>query len=327
VKSAGSGGKSEFDPIGKSFPELTLEGERAFQAGDYDRAIQLMDYALTLQVNNQQAAAATIARGSAYALKGDLERALKDFETGLKLNPRATEGYRNRGILFAKKNDFDSAISDFTEAIDLKPDNWKPYLNRAEAFASKHEWEAEVGDLEKVLQLNPKCAPAYADRAAVTLRRKDYKRALEDSQKAIELDANYFGGYYARARAYIGLKKFPQAEQDLHTLPSLKAKNHSVHFNDVAWIRATSTEQAVRNGKEAISLARTACDLTDWKNSRCIDTLAAGYAEAGDFDAAIKFQQQAIDLAEDSAPPNISELRARLALYQKHQPYRDQMNP
>ena len=74
-----------------------LEGKSAFGAGEYDRMIQLLDYALTLEVNRTQAAEATFDRGIAYSLKDDPDRAIKDFDTALKLNPRLAAAYHARG--------------------------------------------------------------------------------------------------------------------------------------------------------------------------------------------------------------------------------------
>jgi hypothetical protein len=54
-----------------------------------------------------------------------------------------------------------------------------------------------------------------------------------------------------------------------------------------------------------------------------IDTLAAAYAETGDFDAAVKWEQKAIDLKPRKFGFK-SAAEKRLLLYKAHKPYRDE---
>ena len=69
---------------------------------------------------------------------------------------------------------------------------------------------------------------------------------------------------------------------------------------------------AVRDGKEAVALARQACELDGWKHSASIDTLAAAAcAEDDDFEAAVKYQQQALSILKP-ADKSHAEAQQRL---------------
>ncbi len=74
-------------------------------------------------------------------------------------------------------------------------------------------------------------------------------------------------------------------------------------------------------GKRAVAAATKACELTEWKAPLMLDTLAAAYAEAGDFERAVKWQTKANELYSD--PKEKTEGERRLKLYQAKQPYRD----
>ena len=71
-------------------------------------------------------------------------------------------------------------------------------------------------------------------------------------------------------------------------------------------------------------MATTACELTQWKEFGYLDTLAAAQAEAGDFTAAVKYQQQAIAGATDASERK--EITERLKLYRNNQPYRERQS-
>lgn len=87
----------------------------------------------------------------------------------------------------------------------------------------------------------------------------------------------------------------------------------------LAWVHATHSESAFRNGIIAVEYATRACQLTDWKSAACLDILAAAYAETGDFDTAVKWELKAIATAPEDER---TELRVRLELYQAAKPYR-----
>ena len=58
-------------------------------------------------------------RGISYKEKGELDRALKDFNKALELNPDFAEAYNNRGIAYGIKGQVDEAIEDASKAIAL----------------------------------------------------------------------------------------------------------------------------------------------------------------------------------------------------------------
>jgi tetratricopeptide (TPR) repeat protein len=60
------------------------------------------------------------------------------------------------------------------------------------------------------------------------------------------------------------------------------------------------------------------CELANWRVAGWIDTLAASYAEKGDYDAAVKWATKAAALE-----PATSEFQDHLALFQSHKPLRE----
>jgi mannose/cellobiose epimerase-like protein (N-acyl-D-glucosamine 2-epimerase family) len=77
---------------------------------------------------------------------------------------------------------------------------------------------------------------------------------------------------------------------------------------------------AVRNGSRAIELATRACEATEYKAAHILSTLAAAYAEVGDFENAKKWSQKAIDLSEESIK---EQLRDELKHYEEGKPFRE----
>ena len=95
------------------------------------------------------------------------------------------------------------------------------------------------------------------------------------------------------------------------------------YAGDAALIGADFAEvefDGLRDGTRAIESASRACELSGWKDANDIDTLAAAYAEAGDFDAAVKWQTKANALYADAGDKATGQ--ERLKLYRENKPYR-----
>jgi Tfp pilus assembly protein PilF len=86
----------------------------------------------------------------------------------------------------------------------------------------------------------------------------------------------------------------------------------------LAWLQATYPSAAVRDGAKAIENAKKACELSDRSNPNFIDTLAAAYAEAGDFAAAVREERVAVQLAasRDDTPIEAQHLGYHLELFE-----------
>ena len=91
-------------------------------------------------------------------------------------------------------------------------------------------------------------------------------------------------------------------------------------YNELAWLRATCLDEKYRNGKQAVEYATKACELSAWKAANDLDTLAAAYAEAGNFDKAVEWQQKGMKLAPADQK---ADFESRLKLYQEQKPYRE----
>jgi Flp pilus assembly protein TadD len=80
----------------------------------------------------------------------------------------------------------------------------------------------------------------------------------------------------------------------------------------------------VRNGTNAVEFAQKALAASKLKDAGVLDTLAAAYAEAGQFEKAVSTEKQAISLA--SRENEQKEYETRLKLYQERKPYRAELD-
>jgi Flp pilus assembly protein TadD len=216
------------------------------------------------------------------------DKAVGEFSEAIRVAPRDARAYHARGAVYAERGGYQKAIKDFSEAIRIAPKKPNGYKGRGYAYAARKQYELAIEDYSEAIRMDPKNPGAYRDRACVFEAKKDYERAIKDYTEAIRISP----------------------------------KNPGV-CNDLAWLLATCPKDDVRDGKRAVGFAMKACELTGWKDSNRLDSLAAAHAECGDFGQAVRRQKEAVELgfAEKEV---MDRARKRLKLYQAGKPYREE---
>jgi tetratricopeptide (TPR) repeat protein len=87
--------------------------------------------------------------------------------------------------------------------------------------------------------------------------------------------------------------------------------NDPVVLNQLAWILTTADKPELRNGEEAVRLATKAVELTDSRRPLFIGTLAAAYAQAGQFPEAVNMAGAAYHLALVTGQTKVAMQNAR----------------
>ena len=153
--------------------------------GDLDRAIA--DYNRVLRLDKNLAAAYG-GRARAYLGKGELDKALADFGEAARLDPQSASLYLDRAAIYVAKSNLDQAIADYDKAIERDPKLAVAHNNRGLAFSAKGELDKALADFDVALRLDPKFADAFLNRANVFREKHDLERARQDFQAALRLD-------------------------------------------------------------------------------------------------------------------------------------------
>lgn len=105
-------------------------------------------------------------RGAAYAMKGQIDRAIVDFDEAIRLDPKYADAFYNRGIAYAETGQYNRALADFDEAIRLNPKNADFFANRGSAYVIRGQHDRAIADYDEAIRLNPRHTPAINRRAA-----------------------------------------------------------------------------------------------------------------------------------------------------------------
>jgi tetratricopeptide (TPR) repeat protein len=287
-----------------------------------DEAIRDLNEAIRLE---RRYAEAYHNRAGAWEEKGEHDKALADYGEAIHLNPKLAKSYGRRGRLWRIKDEDGRALADLNEAIRLHPKLTLLHLNRASIWASRGEYHRAISDCDTALRIDPHDVVARLDRAAFRALAGQYADAIADYSKLIQqksASSNIVSWAYAgRGRAFGDSGAYDKAMNDLQEAIRLSPEDF-VAYDGMAWLQATCPQPAWRDGQKAMENAQRACELSGWTVSRPLETLAAAYAETGDFSEAVKWQTKAIDLLKKESKKKAPRLR--LEKYKEKKPYRDE---
>ena len=195
----------------------------------------------------------------------------------------------NLGIVFLGQGKLDEAISLLQSAVDLRPDNSPAHENLAKALLQKGQVADALIHYRKLLDLQPDNMEIHNIVGTVLVQQGRVKEGAEEWQKVL-----------------------------------LVEPDNGNAMSNLAWVFATSPDQSIRNGVRAVQLAEQAVRLSGERIPILFRTLAAAYAENGQFSDAIQAAERGIQLANSQGNAGLAnELQSNIALYQEQQPLRD----
>jgi tetratricopeptide (TPR) repeat protein len=295
------------------------------------------------------------ARGTALALLEKFDDALKSLDKSLDLVPRSPFAYIQRARVHAVQENPKEAINDLDKALLIQPDNIQALLLRATMYQQEKKIDKALADVEAVLERQPGLVAALRIKALLLADANRLDEAIADlekvrgaaekgrdpelmvqlailyglnkqPQKAIEVysdlikdDPKLWIAWRGRGDLYLTHGEQAKAKDDFEEALRLQPKDSGI-LNNLAWLLSTSPDEKLRDAKRAIELATMACEVTSYKEAHILSTLAAGYAEAGEWDKAVEWSQKAYDLGEGDIK---EQLAKELESYKEKKPWRE----
>jgi len=247
-----------------------------------------------------------------------LADAEKFYSDLIRKDEKSTWAFRNRASVRVIEKDYDGAIDDLTEAIKVDP-HQSLYVERGRAKRAKNDLDGAIRDYTEALKLDGNYAVALNNRGVVYEAKAKYDEALQDYTGAIKADPKYSTPYRNRGLIHQRRGNYALAAKDFADAVDLDPENPTT-IDDLAWLLATCPDASVRDGKEALKLSKKACELTENRNMLLLETLAAAYAESGNFEAAMTTQKKVMDDKEYMKKYG-DGVRFKLKLYEENKPY------
>ncbi|MCA9213835.1 MAG: ASPIC/UnbV domain-containing protein [Planctomycetales bacterium] len=210
-------------------------------------------------------------------------------ESARKQRYRIADVMHLAGQIAMDQRQFDRALKLLTQSAEVNPRKVKPLEDAAICLKQLGQLPAALRAMQSALERNPQNADGWNELGVMHLMSRDSAQAATCFERALKINGRAFSA-----------------------------------ANNLAWIRATSANEKLRDGNEAVRLASILASGPGANRADVLDTLAAAHAEAGNFSAAVEAAQKAIRLADEQANSTLAaRIRQRLDLYQQEKPFHE----
>jgi len=246
----------------------------SMQLGYWRNSVTLFEHAEKVTTNNFMA---DTILGGEYALAGRYDEAIQLLQESAKLVPShpATQLYLGESYLDTGK--IPEAIASLSTAVYLRPGAAISHRKLGIAFMRAGRINEAFDQLNEATRLDPGDVKAHVQLATLCTERKDIGEAIGHYQAVLALQPD-----------------------------------NTEALNNLAWIYAANENAGYRNGATAVKLAEHACAITKYHEPVLLGTLAAAYAEAGQFPDAVSTATQARDMALSKNLKDIAERNEQL---------------
>ncbi len=246
-----------------------------------------------------------------------IDRSRKALET----NPNSWLDRVKLGNALAGCGEFAEAAVEYRKALKIRPNNAVAHNNLANVLLTEHRLDEAIAEYRKAIASNPNYADACNNLGAVLADRGEMDAAVAQFRRAVQI-----APALASAHGNLGMALSKQGKIDeamAHWRERVRLQpNDPRAVSQLAWAMATRPEPSVRNGKEAVKLARWAVALSHSREPVPLRALAAAYAQVGRFADATNTAEKAVALALRQKNQTLANsIEAQIALYKSHTPY------
>ena len=265
-----------------------------YRKGELDRALADYNKAIALDL---KFGSAYLNRGNVWHSKGQYDRALSDYDKAISLgNVNLAVAHTNRGNSWLAMGNPDRALGDYNTAIAIDPKFGNVYLDRGNIWHTRGQYGQALADYDKAISLgNVNLALAYSNRGNTRRLKGDLDDALADLNHSIDLDPKSVIAYSNRGQVWLSKGKYDSALADFNKIIELDPKNADAYNNrGVVFDRLNNKDRAIDDYAHAIAM-RPGFALAFRNRARDFAGQGKLASAMDDLDQAIKIDPKYID--------------------------------
>jgi len=306
----------ELEPENVDFKKL--KANVLAEAGKVDEARALFDEATKDAGDN---ILVQIEKGQFLAALGKHDEAIENF-TKLIEKFDAPGLYYFRAVLYLQAKDYDKALADVNKSLREGMDVATATRLKGVIYLQMEKYDDAIRIFKQLRRHVEHKDDAAAQIAYATAKKGLYKSALKmlNDELAKSPESTDFLRTLADMELMFG--HWEKAAEVYERILKLNPADSGV-LNNYAWLLATCPDDKIRDGKRALEMAVSACEITFYAEAHILSTLASAHAELGDFEKAREWARKAVELGEKEKHESLDNLKSELAAYEEDKPWRE----
>jgi tetratricopeptide (TPR) repeat protein len=257
---------------------------------------------------------AFINRGLSYRDSSDYRRAVEDFTTAIRLDPKDPGGPYHRALVYNDLAEYALALEDLNRAEQLDGEDPDVYNARGMVYTDTGRYAEALVQFDRAIDLDDDEKFHHNNRAVALTELGRCEDALDAAEEALDLDDEYGNAIVNRGVALACLGRRAEAMEQFRRATSLYPKNPYV-TNAIAWKLSKSDRPGFRGDPFPLEMAQRTVALSDTHAFH--DTLAAALANAGQFAEAAAEEKRALEMSRAAGETGFeAQYERRLALYE-----------
>jgi tetratricopeptide (TPR) repeat protein len=252
------------------------------------------------------------------------EEAINEAERAIELDPDDSAVHLALAIA-TKQSNPDRAIAEARRAVELGPENSSAYRFLMNCLLESHGYTQAAAFGPEWLAVSPFDVTTHSSVAVAMAQTGDLPAAARQLGYVMMLQPNAEEALAKLHQIVLSLAKAPDGLQRLRDIAT-NVPDSPRMLDELAWLLATYPDSNSRDGAEAVRLAERACALSDRRVPALLATLAAAYAETGDFSRGVAVGEEALTRGQaigDADSVKLSEnvlMALRAGLPYRHKP-------
>lgn len=294
------------------------QGIQLGRQGKLDEAMAEFETAIELQPDYWQA---HVNVAAVLIKQGKRDEAMARLDKMLEACPEPGPALDMAGVILARHGLLDEAIDHFSATIERYPDFFLAHANLGRIFLAKGMPEKATAYFRRRVELDPPNPLGYLELGNALYLRGMFDEACAQFRKSLEIAPRLFDAHLMLGKTLAAQGDFSSAVARFREATTIDPNNLWA-IDEWAWLLAACPRDDVRDGGRAVELAERVCAVSGRKNPTFLSTLAAAYAEVGEFSRAIATASEALVLVRDADGPLSRDIREDLEDYLAGKPCR-----